>query len=43
MITPEGIAKEITERIAQSSFKIFNDKKFRQLVDFEKLEQVERG
>ena len=37
--TPEGVAKEITERIAQSSFKILNDKKFCQLVDFEKLEQ----
>lgn len=39
---PEHVAKKITERIASSSFKLFNDKKFRDLVNFDQLTKTEQ-
>lgn len=42
MKTPQDVARQITEKIAHSSFKIFKDRKFRQLVDFDNLEQTEQ-
>lgn len=39
---PEQIARKITERIAKTSFDLFNDKKFRSLVEFGRLVQTEQ-
>lgn len=42
MKLPELTAQQITEKITNSSFEIFKDKKFREWVDFDELEQIEQ-
>jgi len=42
MKDPEQVAKKITENIAAKSFKLFRDKKFRRLNNFENIDQVEQ-
>ena len=39
---PEEIAKRITEKIAQSSFSFFKNTRFRDLLDFQNLSQIEQ-
>ncbi len=42
MKLPKEVSQKITERIANSSFKIFKERRFRMWVDFNNLEQTEQ-
>lgn len=42
MKNPEMIARKITEQVAESAFGLFKNKKFRNLLDFDSLSQVEQ-
>lgn len=42
MKAADTIAKEITNKIAASSFKLFRDRKFRRLAELEKFDQTEQ-
>lgn len=42
MNNPEEIAKKLTEKIANSAFKLFQEKELRKMINFEELEQIEQ-
>lgn len=42
MYTPEALSFEITKKIADFSFKFFRNKKFRHMIEFGSLEEIEQ-